>query len=111
LLIARFFLYEVIKMAQLVETNKVYKCSSPNISAASIHVVSGNVNIVGSNVTIWDDTTKELISPAFSDLVSTGDPALGPGIYLFADLPEWIGFTGSGEIWIKMGVDMRIKPV
>lgn len=96
-------------MAIKIETGKVYKCLSSTMGAASIHVVSGSVTLKGSNVTQNDPTTKKLITPKFSELLSTGD-TLTTGIHLISGLPEWIGFEGTGEIWIKMGIDMRIEP-
>ncbi len=100
-------------MATKIEVNKVYKCSSPTIAAASVHVIGGPVSLVGSNVTnLTDDGSAKLISPAFSDLVATGDDELSDGIHLLSGTPEWFGFTGSesAEIWVKMGVDIRIAP-
>lgn len=97
-------------MATLVETNKVYHCQCPNIAAASIQVIGGTVTIKGSNVTKYDPETKKLIVPDFSELVETEDEELEEGIHLFSNLPEFIGFEGSAtEIWIKMGIDGRIK--
>lgn len=96
-------------MAIKVETGKVYKCIAPTLASASIHVVSGSAKIKGSNVTKNDEVTKKLIVPKFAELVDTGDD-LKLGINLLAGLPEWIGFEGNGEIWIKMGIDVRIEP-
>lgn len=96
-------------MAIKIETGKVYKCIAPTIASASIHVVSGSAKIKGSNITKNDEVTKKLIVPKFSELVETGDK-LTTGINLIAGLPEWIGFEGTGEIWIKMGIDVRIEP-
>ena len=98
-------------MAIKVECNKVYKCQSPVFSAASIHVVSGSVTIKGSNVTEREEQTGKLIVPKLSDLVDTGDDTLSAGTISFINgLPEWFAFVGSGEIWVKMGVDSRIEP-
>ena len=98
-------------MAIKIECNKVYKCQSPVFSSASIHVVSGEVQIYGSNVTERDPITKKLIVPSLDDLIDTGDDALVGGTISFINgLPEWFAFVGDGEVWIKMGVDPRIEP-
>lgn len=96
-------------MAIKIESNKVYKCMSPNIAAASIHVVGGELSIKGSNITEVDPKTKKLIVPKFAELVDTGD-TLSEGIHTLATLPEWFGVAGSGEAWVKMGVDVRVQP-
>lgn len=38
-------------MANKIELNKVYKCSTASIASASIHVAGGNASIKGSNAT------------------------------------------------------------
>lgn len=96
-------------MAIKIEPNKVYKCMSTNIGTASIHVIGGELSIKGSNVTEIDEQTKRLIVPKFSDLVDTGD-TLKEGIHSLATLPEWFGVSGTGEAWVKMAIDVRIKP-
>lgn len=94
-------------MATKIETNKVYKCQSPNLAACSIQVIGGSVNVLGSNVTEYEADTCKLIIPEFSTLVATGD-TLDEGIHLLSGLPEWFGFSGNATaIWIKMGVDSR----
>jgi hypothetical protein len=35
---------------------------------------------------------------------------LSEGIHTLATLPEWFGVEGSGEAWVKMGVDVRVQP-
>lgn len=98
-------------MAIKIECNKVYKCQSPLISTASVHVVSGSATIKGSNVTETDPTTGKLIIPKLADLVDMGDDSVTAGTISFiTGLPEWFAFVGDGEIWIKMGVDPRIEP-
>lgn len=94
-------------MAIKAELDTVYKCQSPQVAAASIQVIGGSVTIKGSNVTEYDPDTKKLIIPTIGDLVDTED-TLGAGIHLVAGLPEWFAFTGSGDVWVKMGVDPRI---
>ena len=96
-------------MATKVETNKVYKCQSPAIGGGVIQVIGGSVTLKGSNVTEYDETTKKLIVPKFSELIDTGD-TIEEGIHPLTGLPEWFGFEGSAEaIWVKMGVDPRIE--
>jgi hypothetical protein len=93
-------------MAIKVETNTVYKCQSPSIAVCSVQVIGGSVNVKGSNVTETAEDGK-LITPEWSELVSTGD-TLNEGIHLLSSLPEWFGFEGNASaIWIKMGVDPR----
>ena len=96
-------------MAVKIEANKVYHAQTPNIGSGLIQVVGGSVTLKGSNVTEYDPVTKKLIVPAFSDLVDTGD-SLSTGFHSMATLPEWFGFTGSGDVWVKMCVDPRIEP-
>ena len=96
-------------MAVKIEANKVYHASSPMIGAGLIQVVGGSVTLKGSNVTEFDPETKKLIVPAFSDLIETGD-TLSEGFHPLTGLPEWFGFEGGGEVWVKMGVDQRIAP-
>lgn len=96
-------------MAIKIEPKKVYKCMSPNIAAASIHVIGGSLTVKGSNVTEVDPVTRKMIIPKFSELVDTGD-ILSEGIHTLATLPEWFGVEGSGEAWVKMGVDVRVQP-
>lgn len=97
-------------MAVKVETGKVYKCQSPAIGGCVIQVIGGSVSLMGSNVTEYDENTKKLIVPQFSELISTGD-TIEEGIHPLTGLCEWFGFDGDAEaIWIKMGVDPRIKP-
>lgn len=94
-------------MAKKVKVNTVYKCQSPNLGMCSIQVIGGSVEVMGSNVTEYEDQTKKLIIPEWSELVSTGD-TLEEGIHLLSGLPEWFGFSGNASaIWIKMGVDSR----
>lgn len=96
-------------MAIKIEPKKVYKCMSPNIAAASIHVIGGSLTVKGSNITEVDPVTRKMIIPKFSELVDTGD-TLSEGIHTLATLPEWFGVDGSGEAWVKMGVDVRVQP-
>lgn len=98
-------------MAIKVEPNKVYHCQSPALGSGMIQVIGGTVTLMGSNVTEYDPETKKLITPAFSDLVSTDDDPLSDGIHPLVGLCEWFGFSGDAEaIWVKMGVDPRIEP-
>lgn len=96
-------------MAVQIEANKVYKCQSAPIGSASIHLISGSFTLKGSNVTQYG-VNRELVTPAFADLIETGDVLDTPKVYLFTALPEWIGFEGTGEAWIKMGIDSRYTP-
>lgn len=97
-------------MANKIELEKTYHCQSPAIGSGIIHVIGGSVQLVGSNVTEYDENTKKLKVPAFSELVETGDE-LKEGIHPLAGLPEWIGFKGSATaVWVKMGIDARIEP-
>lgn len=93
-------------MATKIELNKIYKCQSPTVAAASIQVLNGSVTIKGCNVTENDPITKKLIIPDESNFVETD--TLDSGLHLIAGLPEWFIFSGSGDVWIKMGVDPRI---
>ena len=97
-------------MAVQIQPNKVYHSQSPMIGAGLIQVVGGPITIMGSNVTEYDEVTKKLKVPAFSELISSGDE-LEEGIHTLAGLCEWIGFDGDAdEIWVKMGIDARITP-
>lgn len=96
-------------MAYKIELDKVYHAQTPMIGAGLFQVIGGSVQLVGSNVTEYDEETKKLKVPEFSDLVSTGDEALTDGFHSMTALPEWFGFTGSGEVWAKMCVDPRIE--
>lgn len=98
-------------MAYKCLPNVVYHAQNPNFGSATLQVVGGSVKIKGSNVTEYDETTKKLIIPSFSDLVDTGDDELSEGIHPVTGLPEFFGFEGDAEaIWTKMAVDPRIKP-
>ena len=96
-------------MATKIELNKVYHAQNPMIGAGLFQVIDGSVTLMGSNVTEYDEDTGKLIVPEFSDLVATGDEALGEGFHSMTTLPEWFGFSGSGEVWAKMCVDGRIE--
>lgn len=93
-------------MAIKVKPGVIYKCQSPQIAAASIQVIGGSVTLSGCNVTENDPITNKLIIPTKDKFVQTD--SLSAGLHILAGLPEWFMFTGSGEIWIKMGVDPRI---
>lgn len=95
-------------MAYKIEANKVYHAQTPAIGAGLFQVIGGSVTLMGSNVTEYDEDTGKLKVPAFSDLVATGD-SLSSGFHSMATLPEWFGFSGSGEVWAKMCVDPRIE--
>ena len=95
-------------MAYKIETDKVYRAQTPSIGVGLFQVIGGSVNLMGSNVTEYDEETGKLKVPEFSDLVATGD-SLSAGFHSMTTLPEWFGFTGSGEVWAKMCVDPRIE--
>jgi len=96
-------------MAVQIQPNKVYHSQSPMIGAGLIQVVGGPITIMGSNVTEYDEVTKKLKVPAFSELISSGDE-LEEGFHPLTSLPEWFGITGNGTVWVKMCVDQRIEP-
>ena len=89
-------------MAIQLKPNTVYKCAATPVASAVIHVVSGSINLLGSNVTKHDRVTKVLIRPKLDDLVPTGDEMLSEGIHLIAGLPEWIAFKEDAEVWARM---------
>ena len=101
-------------MAMKIKPNLVYKCQTPNIGAASIHVVSssGDIVIKGSNVTEYDPNTKKVVIPAVEDLVETGDTIASGTIALLSGTPEFICFSGDNEavIYAKMTADQRFVP-
>lgn len=93
-------------MATKIELNKIYKCQAPTVAAASIQVIGGSATLKGCNVTEINPDTKKLVIPDEGSFVETD--TLDEGIHLIAGLPEWFIFSGSGDIWVKMGVDPRI---
>jgi len=96
-------------MAYKIEANKVYHASQPALGAGLFQVIGSSVQLMGSNVTEYDEETNKLKIPAFNELVETGDDELEEGFHAMTTLPEWFGFTGDGEVWAKMCVDPRIE--
>ena len=92
-------------MSMQIEVNKVYKCLASLNNVASIHVVSGNITLAGSNVIKYNEK-KELIIPDEAELTATED-TLGVGMHLLSGLPEWISFRGTGEVWVKNCIDVK----